>query len=1139
MGHTTAGAGPLADYSVGDRVMTVEGYPGTVDDIHEGPGDLTTVFVTLDNGMGGGEYAEAEIQPLTGSKYAQAHTTAQQAAIIEAGVTHTAADDYPELGTILSDRLPPTLQQRLSSKTANWTDTELAKHTEACVDALGEEARQNWESEGKPSPWRADHTVDEALYAEFTQFHRAMAANLLNSYPEDFCSCGGKTAGAAWTHADDDEWDDDLSTSRASTWTCTGCGETYDPAHPEGDQHDHWTSYDGSGPHTALYLPPVPQSEQRASTTDIPENQRAGYAEGFEQGKTGITREPSQPEDLDFMAGYDIGWAEGVTVHREPANSWDIDDLGKDQTADIPATAPTAFGPTMGSLVDLGMPAVEAGAFDDVKQWVDENSQPGSRFTIDWCRFRRNSHCWLPSGLNEAASEQAGYAVWEPMDRGYCWRSAWETQQKCSTGQPGPRADRGFTDATVAWEDGGQRNGVPDPSWRGFSDTYSPATQPGGIMASKTAVGPHEYVPTPPYNQICSVCDVWRWDKRLHPNEPDRPKPDPEPESLWQRIFGSLVREGAFEVTASWADVRRKAKRLRESGGVRIAAAHDNIIVGHIKGDNGVYETEIVSFPGKRNAATWSCGCKWSSYSWGRSGPWKKYEGRMCSHALALQYEAQSRGMGGKTITPDSDQPTWMDSGARSYTPARQASLHTAGPLDDGLRSRIRSATTLEQAAAAMMALARREEPKALSDIQTLVNQNHGQMVGLEHRLKKESSLLRKMKAEATLFRNPGECAMNMSDTLRFTALLHFDSYTQDTNDILNGLRSRGYKTRVKNFWGRGDAYNGVNVALTTPNGHPVELQFHTEESFRIKEEQVHPIYEAWRVEPDANRKAILGYGMRQKFDMAHRPPGALGIEGRKQQPFVPYKDIQWLPRAASAMTDGDLDASAFHYLALHYIDGDPDTPDEVYAVLRTDGGHVEIWEHGQWLEDSSFGRYFFLGDPTSEEITAEEASAYIVALAGARISHHRPVVAQVDDEAPVHGVLAAMAAEGAKYAEMREMLLSAGVAEPAKMVATARRLAKDESVSPSEHGDPRLQDAGVSVKKDDDGYYVTTHRLRSKSYESVGKIPDSEIERIEATGAYVTEQEVRDGTLDASHLALVDPETGEAQPFLDWMDGA
>jgi hypothetical protein len=102
-----AGAPPLAEFSEGQRVMVKEGLPGVIDDILEGPGNLTSYFITLDNGQGGGEWAEGEITPLS---------EPSTASRVDASVEHTAADDYPELGTILSDRLPPKITAKEASE---------------------------------------------------------------------------------------------------------------------------------------------------------------------------------------------------------------------------------------------------------------------------------------------------------------------------------------------------------------------------------------------------------------------------------------------------------------------------------------------------------------------------------------------------------------------------------------------------------------------------------------------------------------------------------------------------------------------------------------------------------------------------------------------------------------------------------------------------------------------------------------------------------------------------------------------------------------------------------------------------------------------------------------------------------------
>jgi 8-oxo-dGTP pyrophosphatase MutT (NUDIX family) len=120
---------------------------------------------------------------------------------------------------------------------------------------------------------------------------------------------------------------------------------------------------------------------------------------------------------------------------------------------------------------------------------------------------------------------------------------------------------------------------------------------------------------------------------------------------------GSLLRTAArdkdlgFHLTASWADVQRKAKRIRAEGGVTIVIASGDGIGGQVKGDHGTYEAILVYRPGTRKVADYTCGCKWAAYAWDRSPAYRRFEGRKCSHALALQYEAQSQGMFGKEVS--------------------------------------------------------------------------------------------------------------------------------------------------------------------------------------------------------------------------------------------------------------------------------------------------------------------------------------------------------------------------------------------------------------------------------------------------------------------------------------------------------
>jgi hypothetical protein len=131
-------------------------------------------------------------------------------------------------------------------------------------------------------------------------------------------------------------------------------------------------------------------------------------------------------------------------------------------------------------------------------------------------------------------------------------------------------------------------------------------------------------------------------------------------------LFADLVVTAAadadfrFHITAAWRDVVAKAKRLRAEGRLRVTMASDGYVFAEVKGDHHVYETGLQRMPGKVAAHSWSCGCKWGAYHWGADDDFSRFAGRMCSHALALQYEAQSRGMFGRDVHTDEHKPTWV-----------------------------------------------------------------------------------------------------------------------------------------------------------------------------------------------------------------------------------------------------------------------------------------------------------------------------------------------------------------------------------------------------------------------------------------------------------------------------------------------
>jgi hypothetical protein len=114
-----------------------------------------------------------------------------------------------------------------------------------------------------------------------------------------------------------------------------------------------------------------------------------------------------------------------------------------------------------------------------------------------------------------------------------------------------------------------------------------------------------------------------------------------------------------FEFTAAWQDVLAKAKRIRAEGHVRITHASAGMVIGEVRGDHDTYESGLQRPVGRRQSIQhWACGCPWASFHQDKSAG-TRYAGRPCSHVMALQFEAQSRGMFGRQVGPDESLPQW------------------------------------------------------------------------------------------------------------------------------------------------------------------------------------------------------------------------------------------------------------------------------------------------------------------------------------------------------------------------------------------------------------------------------------------------------------------------------------------------
>lgn len=142
------------------------------------------------------------------------------------------------------------------------------------------------------------------------------------------------------------------------------------------------------------------------------------------------------------------------------------------------------------------------------------------------------------------------------------------------------------------------------------------------------------------------------------------------------------------------------------------------------------------------------------------------------------------------------------------------------------------------------------------TDLQSIADSSGGLMVGMAFRLKRLSSLSRKLESEVIEQRTKGnenftidDAVGNMKDVARFTMVFDKGNFENNVKNAMDQLQKSGYKmVRAKNTFYEGAGYKGLNCNFIDKKGNIFELQFHIPESMKIKE----------GIEVDmANKKAI------------------------------------------------------------------------------------------------------------------------------------------------------------------------------------------------------------------------------------------------------------------------------------------
>lgn len=154
------------------------------------------------------------------------------------------------------------------------------------------------------------------------------------------------------------------------------------------------------------------------------------------------------------------------------------------------------------------------------------------------------------------------------------------------------------------------------------------------------------------------------------------------------------------------------------------------------------------------------------------------------------------------------------------------------------------------------------EEPVISKKMKEIAKNTDQTLKGYKFRLKTEQSYSRKV--ESTMLENnisEEQAIKDMNDVIRYTLVSSPKDLVKNFYKTKKLFDADSYKLlRVKNSWTNENmAYKGVNCVFQSPNGEKFEVQFHTPESFSVKQNELHKMYEEQRLlTTSAARRAEL-----------------------------------------------------------------------------------------------------------------------------------------------------------------------------------------------------------------------------------------------------------------------------------------
>lgn len=142
------------------------------------------------------------------------------------------------------------------------------------------------------------------------------------------------------------------------------------------------------------------------------------------------------------------------------------------------------------------------------------------------------------------------------------------------------------------------------------------------------------------------------------------------------------------------------------------------------------------------------------------------------------------------------------------------------------------------------------KEETTTKDMTSFNKKNGMTMIGEKFAIKSPGSFDRKISQLMDEKNMTEEQALDsIHDCVRYTSTTSPKNLVKRAEKTLKDLEKKGYTiVQIKNSWNDSDnPYKGINCKVVSPDGTKFELQFHTPQSFDMKERKQHKFYEEWR----------------------------------------------------------------------------------------------------------------------------------------------------------------------------------------------------------------------------------------------------------------------------------------------------